>query len=74
MDNWHPSVAYEVGQAIHQDRLARSLTQAEQVAGAAPRRTIREALGQGLLALAMRLAPELEIAAASRNTARPAQA
>ena len=74
MDNWHPTVAYEVGQAIHQDRLARSLTHAEQLAGAAPRRTIREALGQGLLALAMRLAPELDIAAASGNAARPAQA
>ncbi len=74
MDNWHPTVSYQLGQAIHQDRLARSLTHAEQVAGATSRRTIREALGQGLFALAMRLAPELDIAAASGNAARPAQA
>ena len=74
MDNWHPTVAYEVGQAIHQDRLARSLTLAEQLAAPRPRRRIREVLGQGLLALAMRLAPELDIAAASGNAARPAQA
>ena len=64
MDSWHPTVAYEVGKAIHQDRLARGLTYEAQRALLGPRRTVREALGQGLLALALRLAPELDLGAA----------
>ncbi len=56
MENWNPSLVFEIVHAAHQERIARS-ARAGQGLSDTTRRTPREALAGALLTLAFRLAP-----------------
>jgi hypothetical protein len=54
MENWHPSVTFEVGYAAHRERVARAEAARRQPAHTGTPRAI---LAAALLALARRIAP-----------------
>lgn len=57
MEHWNPSVAFEVGYALHQERVARAVMGQQKPALAARGPTPRVALALALIALALRIAP-----------------
>ncbi len=57
MENWNPSLVFEIVRAAHQERIARSARAGQGLSDATRRRTPREALAGALLTLAFRLAP-----------------